>query len=153
MKASGASGLGANFSQNGLTKCQIYYFRAKATSFVYPGAWSEAIEVKTKCPGPVISTELPGKIAMVRAVATQNCGIKFTWATPGDKSLVTGYKLQVSDRADSFHDVELCGSNSATTCTVPMDVFANKPFSLKTGDYIVVRGSAISAVGQGPYSV
>jgi hypothetical protein len=34
-----------------------------------------------------------------------------------------------------------------------MDTFANKPFSLKTGDYIVVRGAAISSVGQGGYSI
>jgi hypothetical protein len=70
LKSGGAKGLGANFSQDGLAECQVYYFRAKATSFVYPGSWSEAIKIKTKCPGPQISTELPGKIGMVRAVAT-----------------------------------------------------------------------------------
>jgi hypothetical protein len=60
LKSGGAEGLGSNFSQDGLKPCQVYYFRAKATSLIYPGSWSEAVKVKTKCPGPQVSTELPG---------------------------------------------------------------------------------------------
>jgi hypothetical protein len=33
-----------------------------------------------------------------------------------------------------------------------MDTFSKFPFSLKTGDYIVVRGAAINVIGQGPFS-
>ena len=56
----------------------------------------------------------------------------------------------MSDRQGRFHDLD-CGA-VGISCVVPMTTFAASPFSLKMGDFIRVRGAAISKVGQGPFS-
>lgn len=87
------------------------------------------------------------------------CSLKITWGKPrncGNSSPVTRYAISVRSRTTSqfFTPNQMCGaSSSSATCTIPMSVLMNPPYSLEVGERIVMRAAALNENGWGKASV
>jgi hypothetical protein len=84
----------------------------------------------------------------------EGCKVIISWTAPFDcGSPIERYIVEVRAASGDFFVLPECGNgNSKRNCTIDMAILTGTNFNLKKGDSIVVKGTAINAIGAGDAS-